>query len=89
MKIFCRFILYLILSVVPLAAKSDIVPVPDTGIRIKSYPLSQPERTSIMLDGGKPIDMPDSGLRLEMDIWAFQDNPSGRFAVSLQTKEGI
>lgn len=77
MKIFGRLVLYLIMCVVPLVAKSDTPRGPVTGIHIKSYPLSQPERTSIMLDGGNPIGMPGSGLRLEMDVWVFQDNPLG------------
>lgn len=58
----------------PAAAKA---PNPGYGIHIQTAPHDASEYTSILLDNGEPLTTDGKTIRIDMDLWAYPDNPLG------------
>lgn len=69
-------LLYIICIICPRSAYADS-PEPLTGLRMNTYPAPPTEFTSVLLDNGQPIELDGKELRIEMDVWAYNDNPIG------------
>ena len=74
---FVRTILLLIACLISIQIAYAQKPSPTTGLRIRTYPYTPTEFTSVLLDNGEPIDLNGKEFRIEMDVWAYNDNPLG------------
>lgn len=70
----CLAICFYIATLHPMHARES---KPDYGIRIQTAPTTTTEYTAILIDDGNPIPTHKEDIRIDLDLWAYKDNPLG------------